>query len=130
MGETMLLSTLRSHDRIDEVCRIAGMTPADFNAERDGFLHRHALLGDQQVHGAVSAKVEILRDKAGVPHIFATSSEDLYFGLGVAMAQDRLWQMDRLRRRALGRQAEVLGPAYVASDIAHLTVGIDLIAER
>ena len=58
------------------------------------------------------------------------STPDLYFGLGVAMAQDRLWQMDRLRRRALGRQAEILGPAYVASDIAHLTVGIDRIAER
>ncbi|MBV8456875.1 MAG: penicillin acylase family protein, partial [Acetobacteraceae bacterium] len=45
-------------------------------------------------------------------------------------AQDRLWQIDRLRRRALGEQAEVLGPAYVASDIAHLTVGIDQIAAR
>src|SRR5579871_1123435 len=38
--------------------------------------------------------------------------------------------MDRLRRRALGRQAEILGAAYVASDIAHRTVGIDQIAER
>ena len=38
--------------------------------------------------------------------------------------------MDRLRRRALGRQAEILGPAYLASDIAHLTVGIDQIAAR
>ena len=38
--------------------------------------------------------------------------------------------MDRLRRRALGRQAEILGPSFVASDAAHLTVGIDLIAAR
>ena len=74
--------------------------------------------------------MEILRDRAGVPHIYAASTPDLYFGLGVAMAQDRLWQMDRLRRRALGRQAEILGPAYVASDIAHLTVGIDQICDR
>ena len=44
------------------------------------------------------------------------------------MAQDRLWQMDRFRRRALGRQAEILGAGYIAADIAHLTVGIDVIA--
>src|ERR1700759_4639332 len=84
----------------------------------------------QPITGAVAGQVEILRDRSGIPHIYATSTPDLYFGLGVAMAQDRLWQMDRLRRRALGRQAEILGSAYVASDIAHLTVGIDQIAER
>jgi penicillin amidase len=80
--------------------------------------------------GAVGGRVEILRDRSGIPHIYAASTPDLYFGLGMAMAEDRLWQMDRLRRRALGRQAEILGPAYLASDIAHLTVGIDEIAAR
>ena len=84
----------------------------------------------QQFTGAIAGRVEILRDRSGIPHIYAASTPDVYFGLGFAMAQDRLWQMDRLRRRALGRQAEILGPAYVASDIAHLTVGIDRIAER
>jgi penicillin G amidase len=84
----------------------------------------------RRIVGAVEGSVEILRDHAGVPHIYAGSTADLYFGLGVAVAQDRLWQMDRLRRRALGRQAEILGDAYVASDIAHLTVGIDQIAVR
>ena len=63
---------------------------------------------------AVRGSVEILRDRAGVPHIYGATTTDTYFGLGFAMAQDRLWQMDRLRRRALGRQAEILGPAYVA----------------
>jgi penicillin G amidase len=84
----------------------------------------------QHLVGAVSGLVEILRDRAGVPHVYAGSTADLYFGLGVAVAQDRLWQLDRLRRRALGRQAEILCDAYVASDIAHLTVGIDQIATR
>src|SRR5579872_6965723 len=84
----------------------------------------------QQIAATVRGRVEILRDHAGVPHIYAASTPDLYFGLGVAMAQDRLWQMDRLRRRALGRQAEILGPAYLASDIAHLTVGIDQTSAR
>ncbi len=84
----------------------------------------------QHIVGAVDGRVEILRDRVGIPHVYAGSTADLYFGLGVAVAQDRLWQMDRLRRRALGRQAEILGDAYVASDIAHLTVGIDQIAMR
>ena len=85
---------------------------------------------DRSIRAAVKGRVEIIRDRAGVPHVFAGDSRDLYFGLGVVMAEDRLWQMDRLRRRALGRQAEVLGAAYLPSDIAHLTVGIDRIAAR
>ncbi len=85
---------------------------------------------DRTIHAAVNGRTEILRDRAGIPHIFASTTADTYFGLGYAMAEDRLWQMDRLRRRALGRQAEILGPSYVASDIAHLTVGIDLICDR
>jgi penicillin G amidase len=75
-------------------------------------------------------KIEILRDRAGIPHLYAETTHDAYFGLGFAMAQDRLWQMDRLRRRALGRQAEILGPDYVDSDLVHRAVGIPAIAER
>src|ERR671932_2148796 len=74
--------------------------------------------------------VEIIRDRAGVPHIYARSTGDVYFGLGYAMAEDRLWQMDRLRRRALGRQAEILGPEYVESDLLHRAVGIPDLSER
>src|SRR5688572_1951720 len=81
-----------------------------------------------RVTGAVKGKVEILRDRMGVPHIYAGSTADLYFGLGLVVGEDRLWQIDRLRRRALGRQAEILGAAYVASDIAHLTIGLDQVA--
>src|SRR6266542_5851260 len=82
-----------------------------------------------ELRGPVGGTVEILRDRAGVPHVFAATTRDLYFGLGYAVAEDRLWQIDRLRRRALGRQAEILGPDYVKSDLTHLTVGIDRLAE-
>jgi penicillin amidase len=78
----------------------------------------------------LAGKVEILRDRAGVPHVYAASTADVYFGLGFAMAQDRLWQMDRLRRRGLGRQAEILGAAFVESDLMHRAVGIAEIAEK
>ena len=99
---------------------------------RDGLSQSrgNAMQNTQQITGTVGGRVEILRDHSGVPHVYAASTPDLYFGLGMAMAQDRLWQMDRLRRRALGRQAEILGAAYIASDIAHLTVGIDEISNR
>src|ERR1019366_2490683 len=125
-----LLAALRDTRTLAEISRDAGVPVAELEAARDAWLRRQATLVDQRVTAAVGGAVEIKRDRAGVPHVYAVDTGDLFFGLGVAMAQDRLWQMDRLRRRALGRQAEILGPAYVASDLAHLTVGVDLIAER
>jgi penicillin G amidase len=128
LDDTTLLTALRGTKPVEEICRSVGASPPEFAAARDEFLRRHAVVTDRSINGAVSGRVEIKRDRAGVPHVFASSTADLFFGLGVAMAEDRLWQMDRLRRRALGQQAEILGPAYVASDIAHLTVGIDRIS--
>src|SRR5271156_4248645 len=125
-----LLAALRDTRTLAEISRDAGVPAAELGAARDAWLRRHATLTDQRVSAAVGGATEIKRDRAGVPHIYAADTGDLFFGLGVATAQDRLWQIDRLRRRALGRQAEILGPAYVPSDVAHLTVGIDLIAER
>src|SRR5713226_2548282 len=93
-------------------------------------LRRQAPPPNARLSAPVGGKVEILRDRAGVPHVYASTTSDVYFGLGFAMAQDRLWQMDRLRRRALGRQAEILGEAYVQSDLMHHAVGIPAIAEH
>src|SRR5277367_276806 len=130
LDDRALLATLRDPRTLAEISRDAGVPAAELEAARDAWLRRQATLTDQRMTAAVGGTVEIKRDRAGVPHIYAADSGDLFFGLGVASAQDRLWQMDRLRRRALGCQAQVLGAAYVASDVAHLTVGIDLIAER
>ncbi len=60
--------------------------------------------------------VEIVRDNAGVPHIFGQSDHDVYFGLGLAHAQDRLWQMLMMRRTAQGRLSEIFGPRTVRTD--------------
>jgi penicillin amidase len=57
----------------------------------------------------VSAPVQILRDGQGVPHIYAEDAPDLFFGLGYAMAQDRLFQMDLYRYTASGRLSEIFG---------------------
>ena len=54
----------------------------------------------------LSAPVEIVRDNANVPHIFGQTDEDVFYALGLAHAQDRLWQMTMLRRTAQGRLSE------------------------
>lgn len=68
-----------------------------------------------QVQG-VTAPVEIVRDNANVPHIFGETDGDVFFGLGFAHAQDRLWQLITLRRTAQGRLSEVFGTATVTTD--------------
>ncbi len=55
-------------------------------------------------------------DRIGVRHIEAEDTRDLFFAAGYQMASDRLFQMDLMRRRALGRQAEVLGEAKLGED--------------
>ena len=55
-------------------------------------------------------QIEIVRDHTNVPHIFGVHDEDVFFGLGYAHAQDRLWQMTILRRTIQGRLSEVFGP--------------------
>ncbi len=60
--------------------------------------------------------IDILRDENSVPHIFGTSEDDIAFGLGVAHAQDRLWQMELFRRVGQGRLAELLGSFALPAD--------------
>ena len=64
----------------------------------------------------VSAEVEIVRNNASVPHIFGATDADVYFALGFAHAQDRLWQMTMLRRTAQGRLSEVFGERTLKID--------------
>lgn len=66
--------------------------------------------------GGVGAEVEILRDPWGIPHVFAAVESDGFFGLGYAVAEDRLLQMELIRRKAAGRLAEVFGAEWVDAD--------------
>ena len=54
--------------------------------------------------------VEVIRDRHGIPHIYAQNTDDLFFAQGYVMAQDRLWQMELWRRWREGRLAEIFGP--------------------
>jgi len=82
------------------------------------------LNGTITVDRPLSAPVEIVRDRHAVPHIRASSRNDVAFGLGYAQAQDRLWQMEINRRIAAGRLAEVFGPAALNTDKFLRTLGI------
>jgi penicillin amidase len=71
--------------------------------------------GSQQLPG-LSAPVTVRRDAHGVPHIDAATQDDLFTAQGYVTAQDRLWQMDMLRRHGEGTLAAVLGPGLVKHD--------------
>jgi penicillin amidase len=77
----------------------------------------------------LNERVEVLRDKYGVPHVFATDTHDLFFAQGFVTAQDRLWQMDIYRRAAEGRLAEVLGEPALESDRFMRTLGLGRAAQ-
>ncbi|MCP3972819.1 MAG: penicillin acylase family protein [Rhodobacteraceae bacterium] len=64
----------------------------------------------------LEGRTEIVRNNANVPHIFGQSDADVYFGLGFAHAQDRLWQMTMLRRTAQGRLSEIFGERTLKID--------------
>lgn len=73
------------------------------------------LEGDVNAPG-LREPVEIVRDRWGVPHIYARNTDDLFFAQGYVMAQDRLWQMEMWRRQREGRLSEILGPETVDRD--------------
>ena len=77
----------------------------------------------------LGAPVEVLRDRYGIPHIYAASLEDATFALGYVHAQDRLWQMEMNRRTGTGRLAEVVGEQALEADRFLRTLGVRRAAE-
>ena len=82
------------------------------------------------VRAPVSEAAEVMPDARGVPHILAASEDDLLFVQGYVTAQDRMFQMDVLRRRALGELAEVFGPAGLEADQTVRTLGLPHLSEQ
>jgi penicillin amidase len=72
----------------------------------------------------ISAPIEIARDTANVPHIFGETDADVFYGLGFAHAQDRLFQMMLLRRTAQGKLSEVFGARTKNTDILMRRLGV------
>ncbi|HCL31188.1 MAG TPA: hypothetical protein DIC52_22525 [Candidatus Latescibacteria bacterium] len=109
---------------IDDAARELGVTRKAIQDLKRRYLRSKL----PKINGAVAAPVDepvsIRRDNWGVAHIEAASLADGYAALGYAMAQDRLWQLDHMRRLAHGRLAEVLGARYLRQDRLHRTIGL------
>lgn len=65
----------------------------------------------------LSGEVTVYRDERGMPHIYANDEHDLYFAVGYVMSQERLWQMDLIRRVTAGRLSELMGEMTVQYDL-------------
>src|ERR1035441_4453215 len=85
--------------------------------------------GSLRVFG-LSAPVTVECDARGVPHIRANSLDDLVFAQGYITAQDRLWQMDLLRRHAAGTLAAILGRTMLEHDRLQRTLQLRATADR
>jgi penicillin G amidase len=83
-----------------------------------------------EIPAPISAQATISRDALGVPHIAAASVEDAIFLQGFVTAQDRLWQMDALRRLAAGELAEVVGKQALETDEESRRLRLGRIAEE
>jgi penicillin amidase len=75
-------------------------------------------------------EVVLVRDRAGVAHIYARNDHDVYFTHGYVHATDRFFQMDASRRQASGTLAELLGVSALPSDVQLRTLGLRRAAER
>src|SRR5206468_2759995 len=82
-----------------------------------------------QISASIRASARIQRDARGVPHIQAQNWQDAIFLQGYVTAQDRLWQMDSLRRFGAGELSEVFGPTALAVDQRSRKMRIRAIAE-
>lgn len=78
----------------------------------------------------LNSSVTIYRDEWGVPHVYALTEEDMSFALGYVHAQDRLFQMDLVRRQVRGKLSEVIGEAALEEDKFNLAIGMEYWANQ
>ena len=123
-----LLKRLGAGESIPTLCNANGISTAEFDQWWNAEIRRRTPDPMAVQPTTVNAKTRIARNRWGVPHVLAENDEDLFFGFGYAMAQDRLFQMDYLRRKSHGRLAEVLGRDGVHLDTVARTIGINRIA--
>lgn len=79
--------------------------------------------GTLQLKG-LRGPVRVIRDQMGVPNIYATNTDDLFFAQGYVHAQDRLWQMELFRHIGHGRTAELQGKSGLDNDKFLRTIGL------
>jgi penicillin amidase len=124
-----LLRRLGAGQAIPSVCEAAGILRSEIDAwwQAETAARVPPMTGTHRAR--VSQPVRIERNRWGIPSIFAANDEDLFFGFGHAMAQDRLFQLDYLRRRGAGRLSEIFGGDGGELDLIQRIVGIDSVFE-
>ena len=122
------LRRLGAGESIQSLCTASGMSRQQFEDWWQSEIRSRVPEMEARHELAVKRPVRIERDSWGIPHISAETDLDLFFAYGFAMAQDRLFQLDYLRRKGQGRLAEVLGPEGTESDRLVRTVGLPGIA--
>jgi penicillin amidase len=85
--------------------------------------------GDVYLTG-LETDVKIIRDSWGIPHIFAQNEKDLFFACGYVHAQERMWQMELIRRAGLGKLSEILGRKTLERDRFIRTLDLKEAAQR
>ncbi len=124
-----VLVRLGEGQAIDAVCKAAGLTRAQFDTAWAEELRRRVPRLDGRRTAPLGKRATIDRDRWGVAHVTAETDKDLFFAFGYAVAQDRLFQLDWYRRRALGQTAEILGAPGLVDDSVARIVGLNRIAE-
>ncbi len=124
-----VLARLGAGEPIGTVCAAGGLSQEEFRSWWQAETRRRVPEQSGTREATEGRYVRIDRDRWGIPRISAETDEDLFFGFGYAMAQDRLFQLDYLRRKANGRLSELLGPDGLELDVAARTIGIGRIAE-
>jgi acyl-homoserine lactone acylase PvdQ len=81
------------------------------------FRFKSEMFNDAGTASSPRAGVEIARDGCGVPSVSGSTDYDAWWGVGYAVAQDRLFQLELFKRAASGRLAEILGPDYLDDDL-------------
>jgi penicillin amidase len=122
------LGQLGSGESIEAVCAAAGIDREEFDRWWSETIKQRARMNYGRIPAGVSTDVSIHRDAHGIPHIHAETDRDLFFGYGWAMAEDRLFQLDWLRRKGHGRLSEIIGSDGLEFDTVSRTVGLNRIA--
>ena len=94
-----------------------------------GFYLKPIYEGEQKLKN-IQKETTVFFDDFGVPHIYANSQKDAMIALGYVHAQDRLWQMELMRRIAPGRLSEIFGSKALKSDLFFAGLGIDENSEK
>ena len=118
---------------VEDIARDESVGPETLKRWTRAYFNAKQPLGGAKVEetiGSVGSTVTIRRDTWGIAHVTAESETDAFFGLGYAMAQDRLWQLDFRRRFVRGELAAILGRRFLENDRETRILGIGRLGDE